>query len=132
MNFFSTWSELWFGCWLEHGEKYTNCPSIKEFIDPLWKDESIEKIIQYLNSAPLIATTSHLSIPWAIGTGDGRSCVSYRSDGKLLWLDDIDYYITQHHLRLPDNFISHIEKNEYLPPEELMKDPDELNWPLIT
>jgi hypothetical protein len=132
MNIFSAWKELWFGCWSECGERYTNCPSIQSFIDPEWKYESIELLIQYLNSAPIIATTSHLSIPWAIGEGDYRECVSYRSDGKWLWLDDLDYYIIHHHVRLPDNLIIHIEENKYTPPEQVTENLDDLHWPPVT
>ena len=131
MNKFSTWPHFWFGFWAEFGEQYSKCPSIKEFIDPLWNYKSIEQLVGYLKSAPLIATTSRLAVPWAMGVGDERSSISYRSDSVWLWLDDIDYYLTQHKLRLPDNFIVHIEQNNYVPPTELKKDFSELPCPPV-
>ena len=66
-----------------------------------------------------------------MGVGDERSSISYRSDSVWLWLDDIDYYLTQHKLRLPDNFIVHIEQNNYVPPTELKKDFSELPCPPV-
>jgi len=131
MNHFSTWPYFWFGCWSEFGEQYLKCPSIHEYTDSSWNYESIKQLLAYINTAPIIATTSRLSIPWAIGNGDNRSSISYRSDDTWVWLDDIDYYVIQHNLRLPDNFIFHIEKNNYISPKEINKDIQELPWPPV-
>ncbi|WP_373538597.1 hypothetical protein [Chamaesiphon sp.] len=129
MNNFADWSYCWFGCWSEFGIAYKNCPSIKEFLDPSWSYKNTDSLKKYLTSSPVVVTTSHLSIPWAIGSGDGRSSLSYRSDDTWLWFDDIDYYLSQHYLRLPDRFLLHIEEHNYIPPKELKKDYKELPWP---
>jgi hypothetical protein len=131
MSIFSRWPYSWFGCWSEFGSRYSKCPSIQDFIDPSWHYAELDRLTSYLAVAPLIATTSRLSIPWAIEPGDGRSTISYRSDGIWLWLDDLDYYVTRHQLRLPDSFIIHIEQNNYIPPDSLNKDISEFSWPPI-
>ena len=131
MEIFSYWPFFWFGCWSEFGDEYSDCPSIDEFLDPNWDYPHLDKLIEYLNRSPIIATTSRMAIPWAKGKGDNRSAISYRSDGEWLWLDDLDYYLREHNLRLPDSLIEHIERAHFLPPDELSVDPRELNWPPI-
>lgn len=85
----------------------------------------------YINTAFIIATTSRLSIPWAIGNDARRTSISYRSDDTWVWLDDIDYYISEYNLRLPDNFVIHIEKNNYIPPKKINKDIEQLPFPPV-
>ena len=126
---FETWPFTWFGCWREFGQGYARCPSIEDFVDPGWDYGDRDRLVRYLVEAPLVATTSRLALPWAKGPGDARSSVSYRSDGVWVWLDDLDYYITEQALRLPDSFIAAIERRGFEPPAALDVDPMTLSWP---
>jgi hypothetical protein len=131
MSMFTTWTNLWFGCWSEFGNHYSECPSIDDFIDEDWVYPALDKLVNYLQNAPVVATTSRLAIPWAKGHGDGRSSVSYRSDGVWLWFDDLDYYVLEHNVRLPNAFVKHIESNNFRPPVQVDFDPQKLQWPPI-
>jgi hypothetical protein len=128
---FATWPERWFGCWREFGRGYERCPAVGTFVDGSWAHPRHADIVAYLSSAPVVATTSRSAIPWAIGPGDGRSTVSYRSDGGWLWLDDLDYYVAEHGVRLPDAFVAAIEARAYTPPDDLGADIDDLPWPPV-
>ena len=132
MDVFSNWPTYWFGCWSEFGDDYSKCPSIDEFVDTNWEYPNLSKLVEYLTIAPIIATTSRMAIPWAKGEGDNRSSISYRSDGKWLWLDDLDYYVREHKLRLPDRFVNDIEIANFTLPNELIIDPQQLDWPPIS
>ena len=128
---FATWSEHWFGCWREFGRDYERCPAIETFVDESWTHPRHDDLVAYLSTAPVVATTSRTALPWALGPGDGRSTVSYRSDGTWLWLDDLDYYVAQHGVRLPDTLVAAIETRAYAPPDELTADIDDLPWPPV-
>lgn len=126
---FEDWPFTWFGCWREFGAAYARCPSIDDFVDPTWDYVDRDRLVAYLVGAPVVATTSRLGLPWAKGPGDGRSSVSYRSDGVWVWLDDLDYYIEEQSLRLPDSFVAAIEGRHFEPPAALEVDPMTLSWP---
>ena len=131
MTVFSDWSKRWFGFWKEHGERYSQCPSIQAFIDPDWNCGEIPRIIHYIQTAPVLATTSRIAIPWAIGDGDSRSTISYRSDGQWLWFDDLDYYILEHNLKIPAVFVEHITAMGFQPSESLDLSQTDLDEPPI-
>jgi hypothetical protein len=126
---FGAWPYRWFGCWREFGPSYARCPTIEDFIDPSWAYGDRDRLVRYLVGAPIVATTSRLGLPWAKGQGDDRSSVSYRSDGVWVWLDDLDYYIIEQSLRLPDSFVAAIEGRDFEPPTDLDIDPMALSWP---
>lgn len=126
---FVNWPHKWFGCWREFGAQYARCPSIDDFVDEGWGYARLEPLLGYLSRAPVIATTSRLALPWAKGPGDGRSSVSYRSDGVWLWLDDLDYYVREQSVRPPDAFVARIEERSFEPPPQLEISPADLSWP---
>ena len=130
INNFTTWPHFWFGCWSEFGEHYIDCPSIQDFVDKAWHYPNVDSMVTYLTIAPIVATTSRMAIPWATGSGDGRSSISYRTDGIWLWLDDLDYYVLHHHVRLPDSFVKHMENINYKAPQ-ITLDMERLPWPPI-
>lgn len=126
---FAAWPHRWFGCWREFGRGFMRCPSIVDFVDEGWQHPRRADLVRYLTRAPSIAVTSRLAIPWARGDGDDRSAVSYRSDGVWLWLDDLDYYVAEQAVRLPDAFVAHIEQSGYRTRRRLRVDPATLDWP---
>lgn len=65
------------------------------------------------------------------GIGDGRTSVSFRTDGVWLWLDDLDYYVSECGLRLPDSFVKHMEEVCFHLPSEHNFDLQKLSWPPI-
>ena len=128
---FAHWDERWFGCWREFGPAYARCPSIESFVDRSWAHPRRADLVAYLAAAPIVASTSRTAIPWARGPGDGRSVVSFRSDGRWLWLDDLDYYVAEQDVRLPDAFVADIEARGFRPPAELEVDMKDLPQPPV-
>lgn len=131
---FASWPHKWFGCWRECGPEYGRCPSIEEFVDESWDYGRRDDIVQYLSTAPVVATTSHVAFPWARGPGDDRSSLSYRTDGVWLWLDDLDYYVAEQAVRLPDALVAHIEERDFKPPTDADQSdlsPMDLPWPPV-
>jgi hypothetical protein len=131
---YANWPFKWFGCWRELGSAYSSCPSIEEFVDEDWQYSRRADLVDYLSSAPIVATTSRMAFPWAKGRGDSRSSVSYRTDGVWLWLDDLDYYVTEQSVRLPDAFVAAIEERHFKPPsdDDLGSfNPMDLPWPPV-
>ena len=128
---FAAWDQHWFGFWREFGPEYAACPSIETFVDPTWHHPRLDGIVEFLATAPIVATTSRLAIPWAKGEGDDRRSISYRSDGRWVWLDDLDYYVAEQRVRLPDAFVAAIEGWDYSPPTDLDVDPQDLPSPPV-
>lgn len=126
---FSTWPHTWFGFWREFGAAYARCPSIEDFVDESWAHPRRADLVRYLQQAPVVATTSHLAIPWARGQGDGRLSVSWRCDGLWVWFDDLDYYVAEQAVRPPDAFVARIEAMRFTPPSTLEVDVRDLDRP---
>jgi len=64
MNNAENWDHAWFGVWKETGPVFKKCPSIHEFIDEKVTDyRDKDKILEYLEKAQVVATTSRLSFP---------------------------------------------------------------------
>ena len=57
--------------------------------------------------------------------------MSWRSDGTWLWLDDLDYYVTEQGVRPPDALVAAIEAHGFTPPPALTADVAELPWPPV-
>lgn len=52
--------------------------------------------------------------------GSGRHIVggaSLMTDGEWLWREDLQFYVTNYHLRLPDEFLAAIRRNNYRVPD---------------
>jgi hypothetical protein len=119
---FAEWPGKWFGYWQEHGPAYHRCPSIEDFIDEDWQYGHRAELVNYLATAPIAASTSHMAFGWLKGKGDGRTWMSVRTDGEWAWLDDVAYYVAEQALRLPDAFVAAIESRNFTPPSEAIFD----------
>ena len=117
MNNAENWDHAWFGVWKETGPVFKKCPSIHEFIDEKVTDyRDKDKILEYLEKAQVVATTSRLSFPCVLTKKKFTGSLSYRTDGIWLWPDDLAYYVREHHVRLPVKMLETIRLNSYTPP----------------
>ena len=48
-----------------------------------------------------------------------------------MWLDDLDYYVAEQGIRLPDAFVAAIQGWDYSPPTDLDVDPQDLPSPPV-
>jgi hypothetical protein len=132
MAIIDEWSYKWFGIWKEMGSHYSFCPSIYDWIDLKEVEiygENLPKILNYLRTATVVVTTNAINFPNII-TGEKKfGSVSYRTDGVWLWFDDLADYIEKNHVTLPKNFVSHIMRQGYNPPNVSNIKPEDLDWP---
>lgn len=111
------WPYYWFGLWKEFGDNYEKYPSINDFVDKkVNKEYQTNKLINYLNNGIIVASTSRMNFPSPF-TGEIKSgSISFRTDGKWLWLDNISEFIENNDLVIPENWYTEISDNRFLMP----------------
>ena len=134
INAVNQWPHLWFGVWKEYGPRFQNCPSAFSFIDhELNQTYQKTRLTAYLTSAHILGTTSRINFPNPFTGELVNGSISYRTDGKWLWLDDIADYIVHHDLVLPTMWLAEIETRNYTPPDFVEDEVIErLDWPVIS
>jgi hypothetical protein len=130
MNAVKSWPHKWFGVWKEYGAAYEACPSVQTFVDAGASAQYDKpRLRQYLTSAPIVASASRINFPCPFTGKRTAGTISFRTDGRWLWLDDLPDYIDKYDLAIPAEFLHDIESNNYLPP---LVGPDavkQLEWP---
>ena len=81
--------------------------------DDSWNPTRKEDIIRYLRNGNAISCTSKMAFPCVIDGDDQRSSLCDRTDEVWHWLDDLEHYVDQHGVRLPDKFVEHIVSQNY-------------------
>ena len=125
------WPHHWFGVWAEFGPAYQKCPSVHSFVKPdINAGYRKASLYKYLTTAPIVASTSRVNFPNAF-TGDRvTGSISFRTDGKWLWLDDLAEYIDKYNVTIPARWLNDIEAHNYSPPKELPGNVSgSLEWP---
>lgn len=81
-------------------------------------DPREEQIIHYLKTAKAWIATSSPGVDDALDpTSRAIAPRQYLTDGRWEWPADLAYYVRRYHVRLPDEFIAHMERNNFEPPE---------------
>lgn len=62
---------------------------------------------RYLTTAEIVASTSRASFPSPFTGKQLAGSISFRTDGKWLWLDDLVDHIDQYGVTLPPAFLHH-------------------------
>jgi hypothetical protein len=125
------WPYVWFGLWKEFGEGYENYPSIQNFIEvDINRNYEIERLKDYICNGYVVASTSRNNFPSPF-TGEGKTgSISFRTDGKWIWLDDIYEYIVKYHLVIPNIWYKEIKNKDFTLPilsEDQLAD---IEWPI--
>src|SRR5688500_9731530 len=82
------WPHTWFGFWRESFDKFEDCPSIFDWVEPEWRKSGVDvdRIVRYLDSSPNVcATSAHACV--FCGSVE-RAALAYRTDGVWYWPDD--------------------------------------------
>ena|SRR2546430_11488246 len=112
------WSYRWLGFWKEYGPAYDKYPSAFDFVD---KEKNLSydkaKLKQYLENGLVVVSTSRMNFPSPFTGKRSHGSISFRTDGTLVWFDDLFEYIDQHYLAIPDEWHEHIKKNNYKIPD---------------
>lgn len=132
MRLIESWSNRWFGLWREQGFGFENCPSINEFIEPgLVEGYRLNELFCYLDNSETVATTSGDSFCDPFSGEIIKESISYKTDGKWLWLDSLPYYIEKYKVAIPLSFLKNIDNNGYLP-TKWSGDLQSLDWPPVS
>lgn len=102
---------------LPHG--FPEQPSITDSIQeaPLPFED---KIVSYLASGhPVVATAG--VVYDILDKSDEKVICSLKllSDGSWVWPSDLAYYVAKYHVRLPEEFLDHVQQNQLKMPEKI-------------
>jgi hypothetical protein len=129
MGLLESWPNKWFGVWKEQGAGFENCPSLKDFINvELVKEYNFSELFWYLEDSQTVATTSGDSFPDPFTGELIKESISYKTDGRWLWLDSLPYYIEKYKVAIPIEFFNDIMSNKCLP-VKWSGDIQSLDWP---
>ena len=78
-----------------------------------------------------MASTSRTSFPCPFTGKRTTGAVSFRTDGKWLWLDDLPDYIDDYDVAIPTEFLSEITSHAYIPPTIDLSALGQLEWPPV-
>jgi len=108
------WPFLWFGPWKEHGPSFSKYPSYENFIDPELNEKyDKEKLVHYLISSPITATTSRLNFTPLFDAKFESASISHRTNGSFVWLDDLAIYVANHNFVIPTSWYAQIEEQNF-------------------
>lgn len=126
-----SWPHRWFGVWSEYGDAYKLCPSIRQFVLPgISAGYPRDDIERYLRSAPVVASTSRSNFPNPFTQQRLGGSISFRTDGKWVWLDDLADYVASHDVALPPEWVEEMRDRNFVPPEHVDEEAMAgLEWP---
>lgn len=132
MNTIDQWSFKWFGVWREYGPKYKDCPSIREFVSPeLVAHYDKKRLGEFLLNGQIVASTSRANFPCPFTGTRHPGTLSFRTDGKWLWLDDLPDYIENFAVAIPSKWLRSIESGGYEIRPVTDHEISTLQWPPI-
>jgi hypothetical protein len=111
------------GYWYSAQEKHF--PKPQDFVDPTWQKENRQKIINYLKSGNAVRHYfGFSSCRFNCGARGIEMGTSDLSDGEWMWPEGLFHYIEIHNVRLPDEFIQTMIKNDWKVPH--IEDPENI------
>ena len=124
------WNHKWFGYWKYRTIEESDLYSFEAWIDKKWKPNDKDKMIKYLNEAPIMLTVTPLGdlFCYYCGKNLGESS-KQSSDGDWVWGSELGHYVRYHSIRLPDEFVDHIRSRNYELPKEEDVNWSNLDWP---
>lgn len=98
------------GYWTSrHGD---GLPDPRELMSVKWERDRRSLIAAYLGSASVLDTLDAKQICVICGADGGRR---ERTDGVWRWPETLAHYVAQHGVKLPEEFISHMEREDFRP-----------------
>lgn len=129
----NNWPYRWYGLWKEYGKEYEKFPSIKSFINPIENARyHKEKLRNYIEAGHVYATTSSFNFPSPFDKKIKDDSISFRTDGKWLWLDNIIDFIDHNNLAIPIEWYNDILLRQYVMPPvspHQIEDLKLIKWP---
>ena len=106
------------GYYKEMTEAKENAESILSFINKC-NIEEIENICNYLDSGVALIVVPGISEDVINPEKGNAGVLSEYTDGTWLWRGDLSYYVKNYNLKLPDEFIETMKKNNWKVPVTL-------------
>jgi hypothetical protein len=91
------------GYWL--GPLAPGWPDVHDFVDPSWDEHERSLVADYLSEGMHANLQAGLSECRFCGADNG--CREF-TDGTYLWPEGLAHYVTDHNVRLPDQFVRHV------------------------
>lgn len=77
--------------------------------------ENEAMILKYLQSGTQVVAVAGLATDLLSLGGDIIGPPNEFSDGVWSWTSDVIYYVERYHIRLADDFIAHMKRNNWIP-----------------
>jgi hypothetical protein len=98
---------------LRHGRP--DGPSLGESIEAHGHPEA-DRIISYLESGEVLATTGSMVDDYLDVSRQGVARLEIVTDGVWVWPRDLAYYVREHRVKLPEEFVAHMRAQHWEPP----------------
>lgn len=127
---YKNWPYKWYCVWREYGKEYENYPSIFDFVDAERNAQyDLLKLTDYLSQGKILISTSRSNFPSPFSGEIESGSISYRTDGKWVWFDNLSGFITNNSLVIPESWFDHIKKNNFTIPHIEESEIEQLEWP---
>ena len=105
------------GFYLDLGGGLSRAPTLRDSVR-VAGDVDADRVLHYLEHAPVLAVTLQLVDDVLAGEGEGSFIepLVIHTDGTWDWRSDIAYYYCKYHVRLRDEFLWHIRYRLWTPP----------------
>jgi len=113
---------FWWPLWATGENKEMPCP--RNLVDPLWRGEDRQKIVDYLRAGHhAYSWLGYSSCRFRCGIPDESLGDSELTDGIWAWPEGLTHYVEHHFIRLPEAFVEHVVKNDYIVPSSVTVPP---------
>lgn len=89
------------------GERAEGWPSPGDFVDESWDPDARDMVADYLQRGFVVRAYMGYSPCRICGRNNGDLELS---DGTFVWPDGLVHYVTDHAVRLPERFVSHVSR----------------------
>lgn len=82
-------------------------------VDHSWETSCHDRIVDYLSKGVVLHAPDGYS---SCRFGCGLNGSTELTDGIWLWPEGLRHYVVEHHVRLPAEFVNHMQSNDFLVP----------------
>lgn len=130
-KFARDWRHRWYGFWGLEGPATGREFVLTDHADASWAPSDLPQLVTFLRVCPIAVAAEQP--PTKCGFCDELINLSaYRSDGVLVWSDALAHLVEMHGFVLPDFWVEHIRRANYIAPSELTVSADRLPWPAVS
>lgn len=99
---------------LRHGRP--DGPSLRGSVE-MQSPQEAEKIVSYLEGGKVLATTGSVVDDYLNASRQGIAKLEIVTDGVWVWPRDLAYYVREHRVKVPEDFVAHMRAQRWKPPE---------------